>query len=112
MRARVNGWHEASNDFPGPAVVCGHLPMIAVPPAPADPPAGCQDCLDEGTLATLIALASSDRLAHSGRAGLPSAMRVKPRVFQPMARPGPDRPQLPLTEAHTGWGVVHHGPFR
>ena len=45
----MNGWHEAYNDFPGPDVMCGHLVMIAVPPAPADPPAACQACLDEGT---------------------------------------------------------------
>ena len=45
----MNGWHEAYNDFPGPAVLCGHLFMIAVPPAPADAPTACQACLDEGT---------------------------------------------------------------
>jgi len=45
----VNGWHEAYNDFPGPDVMCGHLAMIAVPPAPADAPAACQHCLDERT---------------------------------------------------------------
>ena len=45
----MNGWHEAYNDFPGPDVMCGHLIMIAVPSAPADPPAACQACLDEGT---------------------------------------------------------------
>ena len=44
----MNGWHEAYNDFPGPDVMCGHLIMIAVPSAPADPPAACQACLDEG----------------------------------------------------------------
>ena len=45
----MNGWHEAYNDFPGPDVVCGHLGTIAVPPAPADPPDACPDCLAEGT---------------------------------------------------------------
>jgi monovalent cation/hydrogen antiporter len=45
----VNGWHETYNDFPGPAVVCGHLETIAVPPAAADPPAACGECLKEGT---------------------------------------------------------------
>lgn len=45
----MNGWHETYNDFPGPDVVCGHLQTIAVPPAPADPPDACRDCLTEGT---------------------------------------------------------------
>jgi monovalent cation/hydrogen antiporter len=45
----MNGWHETYNDFPGPDVVCGHLTLIADPPAPADPPGACQACLDEGT---------------------------------------------------------------
>jgi hypothetical protein len=45
----VNGLHEAYNDFPGPDVICGHLVMIAVPPASPDPPSACQACLDEGT---------------------------------------------------------------
>lgn len=45
----MNGWHETYNDEPGPDVVCGHLFMIAVPPAPADPADACADCLREGT---------------------------------------------------------------
>ncbi|MCW2549811.1 MAG: zinc finger, UBP-type [Mycobacterium sp.] len=46
----MNGWHETWNDQPGSrAVICGHLETIAVPPAPADPPAACKECLLEGT---------------------------------------------------------------
>jgi monovalent cation/hydrogen antiporter len=45
----VNGWHEAYNDMPGPDVVCGHLALIADPPASADPPDACGDCLAEGS---------------------------------------------------------------
>jgi len=45
----VNGWHETYNDEPGPDVVCGHLAMIATPPARADPPDGCGECLRQGT---------------------------------------------------------------
>jgi monovalent cation/hydrogen antiporter len=45
----VNGWHETYNDEPGPDVVCGHLALIATPPAPADPPDGCRECLRQGT---------------------------------------------------------------
>ena len=45
----MNGWHETYNDEPGPGVVCGHLRMIANPPAPADPPDACKECLREGT---------------------------------------------------------------
>jgi len=46
----VNGWHETYNDEPGPDVVCGHLNLIADPPAPADPPDACAACLREGTM--------------------------------------------------------------
>jgi hypothetical protein len=45
----MNGWHETCNDEPGPDVVCGHLGMIASPPAAADPPDACGDCLREGS---------------------------------------------------------------
>lgn len=45
----MNGWHETYNDEPGPDVVCGHLYLIAIPPAPADPPDACGDCLREGS---------------------------------------------------------------
>ena len=45
----MNGWHETANDYPGPGVVCGHLEVIADPPAAADPPDACGDCLREGS---------------------------------------------------------------
>lgn len=49
---RMNGWHETVNDYPGPDVVCGHLVAIADPPRPADPPAACKECLQEGNEST------------------------------------------------------------
>jgi hypothetical protein len=46
----MNGWHELWDDQPGSRVViCGHLQTIAVPPAAADPPDACKECLIEGT---------------------------------------------------------------
>jgi hypothetical protein len=46
----MNGWHELWDDQPGARVViCGHLNAIAVPPALADPPDACKECLIEGT---------------------------------------------------------------
>jgi monovalent cation/hydrogen antiporter len=47
--SEMNGWHETFNDAPGPDVVCGHLYLIASPPAPGDPPNACADCLREGS---------------------------------------------------------------
>lgn len=45
----MNGWHEAWDEMSGLAVVCGHLAMIATPPAQPDPPDACKECLVEGT---------------------------------------------------------------
>lgn len=52
---------ETYNDYPGPDVMCGHLIMIAVPPAPADLAAACQVCLDEGTTLWVPKISSTSR---------------------------------------------------
>jgi uncharacterized UBP type Zn finger protein len=60
----MNGWHETNKDEPGPDAICGHLRLIASPPAPADPPDACQECLIEGT--TWVSLRRCLVCGHTG----------------------------------------------